>query len=132
MADFFGLPEVATFWESVVKLNNWHQNRISQLITKNLFGTLSNKKIIILGFAFKANTNDTRESAAIQICKDLLEEGAYLVIHDPKVSQNQIESDLKKAVFQTNKIEDKLNNIRRVIGVLLIIYQQYLRMQMLL
>ncbi len=112
LADFFGLPEVATFWESVVKLNTWHQNRISQLITKNLFGTLSNKKIIILGFAFKANTNDTRESAAIQICKDLLEEGAYLVIHDPKVSPRQIETDLKKAIFQTNQIEDKSNNIR--------------------
>ena len=76
LSEFFGLPEVASFWESVVKLNNWQQHRISKLIVRKLFGTLSNKKIVILGFAFKANTNDTRESPAINVCKDLLEEGA--------------------------------------------------------
>ena len=94
LAKYFGLPEVANFWESVVHLNIWHQHRISKLIVENLFGTISNKKISILGFAFKANTNDTRESAAIQICKDLLEEGAELSIHDPKVDPSQIEIDL--------------------------------------
>ena len=94
LAEYFGLPEVADFWEGVVRLNNWHQHRISKLIAKKLFGTLSGKKIAILGFAFKANTNDTRESAAITICKDLLEEGANLIIHDPKVEKRQIEIDL--------------------------------------
>ena len=94
LSEYFGLPSVASFWYEVVKLNNWHQHRISQLITKKLFGTLSGKKIAILGFAFKSNTNDTRESSAIQICKDLLDEGANLFIHDPKVSEKQIEIDL--------------------------------------
>ncbi len=94
LSEHFGLPEVADFWESVVRLNKWHQHRISRLITKKLFGTLSDKKIGILGFAFKANTNDTRESSAIQICKDLIEEGAILSIHDPKVSEEQIFNDL--------------------------------------
>ena len=94
LAKFYGLHEVAEFWESVVKINTWHQSRISQLVIKNLFGTLAGKKIVILGFAFKANTNDTRESAAIQICKDLLNEGANLIIHDPKVNPNQIAKDL--------------------------------------
>ena len=56
---------------------------------------LEGKKIFILGFAFKANTNDTRESAAINICKDLLEEGAILYIHDPKVEPDQISKDIK-------------------------------------
>ena len=97
MAEYFGLPEVAEFWNEVVKINSWHQNRISKLIIKKLFGTLSGKKIAILGFAFKSNTNDTRESAAIQICKNLLEEGAELSIHDPKVNSNQIELDLQRA-----------------------------------
>ncbi len=106
LSEFFGLPEVAAFWESVVNLNSWHQNRISKLITKKLFGTLSNKKIVILGFAFKANTNDTRESAAIQICKNLLEEDAYLVIHDSKVSSKQIEIDLGRKVL----LDDLKNN----------------------
>ena len=93
--EYFGLPEVANFWEGVVKLNDWHQHRISRLVVKKLFGTVSGKKISILGFAFKSNTNDTRESAAITICKDLLEEGAILKIHDPKVEPYQIEKDLK-------------------------------------
>ncbi len=95
LSEYFGLPEVANFWEGVVNLNNWHQHRISQLVVKKLFGTVSCKKISILGFAFKANTNDTRESAAITICKDLLEEGAILSIHDPKVEDEQISKDLK-------------------------------------
>ena len=94
LANYFGLPQVANFWEEVVKINKWNQNRISQLIVRKLFGTVSGKKICILGFAFKADTNDTRESAAISICKDLLNEGAYLQIHDPKVSSLQIEKDL--------------------------------------
>ena len=94
LSRFFDLNEVADFWESVVKLNNWHQHRLSKLIIQNLFGTISGKKICVLGFSFKANTNDTRESAAIKICKDLLEEGAFLSIHDPKVSKDQIHQDL--------------------------------------
>ena len=94
LSRFFDLNEVADFWESVVKLNNWHQHRLSKLIIQNLFGTISGKKICVLGFSFKANTNDTRESAAIKICKDLLEEGAFLSINDPKVSKDQIHQDL--------------------------------------
>ncbi len=94
LSSYFGLEEVANFWESVVSLNKWHQNRISRLVVKKLFGTITGKKICILGFAFKAETNDTRESAAINICKDLLEEGAILKIHDPKVDSKQIEKDL--------------------------------------
>ena len=94
LSEYFGLEDVAKFWESVVTMNQWHQERISKLIINKLFGTVTSKRICILGFAFKANTNDTRESAAINICKDLLEEGAILHIHDPKVNQEQIENDL--------------------------------------
>ncbi len=108
LSSYFGLPEVANYWESVVKLNDWHQNRISKLIVTKLFGTITSKKICILGFAFKANTNDTRESSAIKICQDLLEEGANLFIHDPRVSLRQIENDLSKKV--TN--DDHENSIK--------------------
>ena len=94
LSKHYGLREVADFWEGVVKLNNWHMHRISKLIVNKLFGTISGKKLAILGFAFKANTNDTRESAAIRICKDLIDEGANLVIHDPKVDSFQITKDL--------------------------------------
>ena len=100
LSNYFGLNEVANFWEGVVLLNKWHQHRITRLIIKKLLGTVTGKKICILGFAFKANTNDTRESASINICKDLLEEGAVLQIHDPKVDPKQIEVNLGK---QENK-----------------------------
>ncbi len=112
LAEYFGLPEVATFWNAVVKLNTWHQHRISKLIIKKLFGNLSSKKIAVLGFAFKSNTNDTRESASIQICKDLLDEGASLSIQDPKVSPEQIEIDLNLAMSsnQNKNLVNKNNS----------------------
>ena len=91
----FGLPEVADYWESVVHLNTWQQHRISRLIVQRLFGTVTGKKLAILGFAFKADTNDTREAPAIRIATDLLEEGAQLAIHDPKVEAAQISRDLR-------------------------------------
>ncbi len=94
LANYFGLPEVGNFWEAVVEINTWNQNRLSKLILDKLFGTLNGKLIGILGFAFKANTNDTRESPAIMICKNLLEEGAILRIHDPKVTEKQMIKDL--------------------------------------
>ena len=130
LANHYGLYEVANFWESVVNLNSWHQKRISKLIVNKLFGTISDKKIAVLGFSFKANTNDTRESAAIQICKDLLEEGAILTIYDPKVSKEQIKKDLgsvetsldiKKELneynkyFITNNINDSFNDADAII-----------------
>ena len=66
------------------------EKRISKLIIETFFGTVSSKKLTLLGFAFKSNTNDTRESPAITIAKELLENGADLCIHDPQVSESQI------------------------------------------
>ena len=92
----FGLPEVADYWESVVALNTWQQHRIARLVVQKLFGTVTGKRLAILGFAFKADTNDTREAPAIRICQDLLVEGAQLVIHDPKVATDQMARDLQQ------------------------------------
>ena len=94
LCKFYGLQEVAYYWEGVLKINTWTQNRISKAVVQKLFGTVSGKKIAILGFAFKADTNDTRESSAISICRNLIEEGANLWIYDPKVNPKQIELDL--------------------------------------
>ncbi len=90
LCDFFNMPQISNYWKSVLTLNDWQKKRISRIIVEKLFGTVSEKKIAILGFAFKANTNDTRESPSISICKDLLEEGANIYIHDPKVKSSQI------------------------------------------
>jgi len=109
LANHFGLPEVANFWESVVHLNSWNQDRLTHIILEKLFGTLSEKKIGILGFSFKANTNDTRESPAIQICKNLLSEGATLKIHDPKVSKKQVALEFGIPPIEECKKNEELN-----------------------
>ena len=99
---FYGLNDVANYWEQVMFMNNWQKHRISSLIIQKLFGTVSSKKILILGFSFKPETNDTRESPAIEICKDLIENGAELLINDPKVSKVQIEIELGLKEFENN------------------------------
>ena len=91
---FYGLETVANYWEQILYINVWQKKRISTLIIEKFFGTVSNKKIVILGFAFKSFTNDTRESPAIEIVKDLIENGANLFINDPKVSALQIEKEI--------------------------------------
>ena len=102
LCNYYKLEEVANYWQGVVDINNWQKSRISRLIVNYLFGNVSDKKIAILGFAFKANTNDTRQSPSINICNDLLEEGAQLTIYDPKVEKINIQNDLE------NKINQKL------------------------
>ena len=94
LCQHFGLPKVADYWQNVISINDWQRDRIYQNIVGKLFGNLQNKKIVILGFAFKANTNDTRESSSISICKNLLKEGAKLFIHDPKVNEEDIKNEL--------------------------------------
>jgi len=93
----FGLPEVAEYWRQVVHINDWQKSRFVEKIVRTLFNTVSGKRIAILGFAFKKDTNDTRESAAIHICRDLLLERAKLAIYDPRVSKETIHSELAYA-----------------------------------
>lgn len=95
LCEYFGLPEVAAYWEQVVKMNDYQKRRFVQRIVRTLFNTVSDKKIAVWGFAFKKDTNDTRESAAIYICRDLLEERAKITIYDPKVSEAQIRHELE-------------------------------------
>ena len=104
---YYGLVEVADYWEQVITLNKWQRKRISGLIVDKLFNTVSQKKILILGFSYKPNTNDTRESSSIFIAKDLLSNGAKLLIHDPQVSASQIENvfDLIEGDFYSKKSE---------------------------
>ncbi len=94
ISNHYSLFEVANYWQKVLDINIWQQSRFINLIINKMFGTISSKKIAILGFSFKANTNDTRESPAIYICKKLIEEGAILNIYDPKVTFQQIYKDL--------------------------------------
>jgi UDPglucose 6-dehydrogenase len=94
LCEYFGLPEVAAYWNGVIEMNDYQKHRFCRHIISSMFNTVSDKKIAVLGFAFKKDTNDTRESAAIYICKDLLEEQAEVAIYDPKVEVEQIQRDL--------------------------------------
>ncbi len=95
LCEFYGLKEVAAYWEQVVIMNDHQKTRFAKHIVRTLFNTVSGKRIALWGFAFKKDTNDTRESAAIYICRDLLREHAHLAIYDPKVGVEQIRSDLE-------------------------------------
>ncbi len=94
LCDHFGLPEVAAYWGSVVTMNDWQKRRFAEKIVSSLFNTVAGKRIAVLGFAFKKDTNDTRETAAINVCRDLLAEQAHVVVYDPKVPANEILSDV--------------------------------------
>jgi UDPglucose 6-dehydrogenase len=93
LCESFGLPEVAAYWSSVVGVNDWQKKRFASRIVKELFNTVADKKIAVLGFAFKKDTNDTRESAAINVVRDLLSEHANVSIYDPKVPAHEIVTD---------------------------------------
>ena len=123
----YGLHEVAAYWQRVVDLNAWQQHRIAQLVVQRLFGTVTAKRIAVLGFAFKADTNDTREAPAIRICRDLLEEGAQLAIHDPKVSEAQIAADLgSDGVGSWQRVESPIAAAEGADAVLILTeWQQY-------
>jgi UDPglucose 6-dehydrogenase len=97
LCESFGLPEVAAYWNQVIQVNDWQKRRFVEKIVRTLFNTVSGKRIAILGFAFKKDTNDTRESAAIHICRDLLLERAQLAIYDPQVDTAAIHKDLVDA-----------------------------------
>lgn len=94
LCEHFGLTEVAKYWEQVVIMNDYQKRRFTERMVKTMFNTVSDKKIAMWGFAFKKDTNDTRESAAIYICRDLLQERARIAIYDPRVPESQIRGDL--------------------------------------
>jgi UDPglucose 6-dehydrogenase len=94
LCESFGLPEVAAYWNQVVSMNDYQKRRFSGKIVKALFNTVADKRIAVFGFAFKKDTNDTRESAAINVVRDLLAEHANVVVYDPKVPAEEIQSDV--------------------------------------
>lgn len=94
IARSYGLTEVADYWEQVIIANDYQKSRFAENIISTLYNTISGKKIVIYGWAFKKDTNDTRESAAIAVADALLEERAEIIVYDPKVSEDRIYADL--------------------------------------
>jgi UDPglucose 6-dehydrogenase len=94
IAKSYGLNEVADYWEQVIIMNDYQKTRFAENIVSKLYNTVSGKKITFLGWAFKKDTNDTRESAAIYVADALMNEQAEITVYDPKVSEERIYADL--------------------------------------
>ena len=112
----YGLNEVADYWQGVIQINDFQKNRFANRIQKALFNTVNGKKIGFWGWAFKKDTNDTRESAAIYVAEQLLSEGAQIHVYDPKVSLERMHLDLQTLWEyrgqSENEIKSKLANLR--------------------
>ena len=101
----YGLEDVAEYWHQVIKINDYQKNRFAQKIIDHFGGDLTGKRIAILGWAFKANTNDSRESPAIYVAKKLFKAGAILEIYDPMVSKETVFRDID-FYWEASKTED--------------------------
>jgi UDPglucose 6-dehydrogenase len=108
LCEHFGLPEVAAYWNQVIQMNDWQKTRFARNIVQTLFNTVSGKKVAVFGFAFKKDTNDTRESAAIYVVRDLLMEQARVVVHDPQVPLSQIREELTYLGVPTETLDRQL------------------------
>ncbi|MDI5887467.1 UDP-glucose 6-dehydrogenase [Flavobacterium yafengii] len=106
IAKSYGLHEVADYWEQVIIMNDHQKRRFSNNIIQTLYNTVSDKKITFLGWAFKKDTNDTRESAAIYIADDLINEHANIAVYDPKVSNKKIINDLNYLETRSSELNN--------------------------
>ena len=97
IAETHNLPEVADYFKGIIDINEYQKNRFIKRIVKCLFSTLTNKRVAILGYAYKKDTGDTRESAAISIVNHLLTENAEVRIYDPRVEEYQVWQSLKES-----------------------------------
>jgi UDPglucose 6-dehydrogenase len=109
IAKTYGLHEVADYWEQVIIMNDHQKRRFSSRIVQTLYNTVSGKKITFLGWAFKKDTNDTRESAAIYVADDLINEHANIAVYDPKVSNKKIMEDLN--YLETRTAEQNASSV---------------------
>ena len=109
LCKYYGLDEVAEYWHQVVKINDYQKDRFAQKIIDHFGGDLTGRTIAILGWAFKANTNDTRESATIFVAEKLYKAGANLEIYDPGVSNTTIENDINS--FWKNDFDQIKNKV---------------------
>merc|ERR1712000_553323 len=90
ICESFGLKEVAEYWHQVVAMNDYQKRRFAHKMVDRMFNTITGKRIAVLGFAFKKDTGDTRETAAVYVMRDLLEERAVMTVYDPKVTREQM------------------------------------------
>ena len=108
IARSYNLNAVADYWEQVIILNDHQKRRFSDNLISTLYNTVSGKKIAMLGWAFKKDTNDTRESAAIYVADHLLNEQAHIAVYDPKVDNKKVQADLNYLNTRSAEENDEL------------------------
>lgn len=113
LCEYFGLPEAAAYWEQVIILNDYQKRRFAMNIIQTLFNTVSGKKIAMLGWAFKKDTNDTRESAAIYVSDHLLNDMANVWVYDPKVPEKAMYEDLD---YLATRSKDENRKLLKVVN----------------
>lgn len=105
IAETYGLHDVARYWESVVSMNSYQKRRFVATMVAAMFNTVADKRIAVFGFAFKADTGDTRESPAIDVVRQLLDERARVVITDPEALGNA-KADLADVLDRVEMVRD--------------------------
>ena len=113
LCQFYGLHEVADYWHQVLKINDYQRDRITNKIMEVIEGS-NNKVVTVLGWSFKKNTNDSRESSSIYITFNLLKKGITVNVYDPKVKYQRIISDLENLISENN---EKNINIKRNLNI---------------
>lgn len=111
ICETFGLKEVAEYWHQVVLMNEYQKRRFAHKIVRNMFNTVTGKKIAIFGFAFKKDTGDTRETAAAYVMRDLLEERAALSVYDPQVNREQMFEEFSYTLNVSEKTMPGLDSL---------------------
>lgn len=109
LCDYFGLPEVARYWEQVVVMNDYQKSRFGSKIISTLFNTVAGKKIAFLGWAFKKDTNDTRESASIYVADQLLQDEAQITVYDPQVDSERMYMDMEE--LETRSMDENKSRL---------------------
>jgi UDPglucose 6-dehydrogenase len=111
ICESLGLQECADYWHQVIKMNDWQKKRFSTNMVSRMFNTVTSKKICVLGFAFKKDTGDTREAAAAFVCRDLLEEQAFIHVYDPKVTRAQMLAEMDYTLHVNHETNPKLDEL---------------------
>jgi len=113
LCEYYGLFEVAAYWNQVITINDYQKRRFAENIIHTLFNTVAGKKIAMLGWAFKKDTNDTRESAAIYVADHLMNDHAEIHVYDPKVPAETMYSDINYLKTRTEEENRQMLHVHK-------------------
>ena len=109
LCESYGLDECAAYWNQVILMNDYQKKRFSEKMVAKMFNTVTGKKIAILGFAFKKDTGDVRETPSMFVCRDLFEEGAKVHVYDPQVTREDMWLEMEYTCGVSPKSNDKID-----------------------